>query len=134
MANLKTSYEAVSYTWGDALRTCKICCGGNDVRVTANLKQLLRYVRRPTERRRLWIDTIYIDQSNTNKRNHQVNIIGSIYNKATNVLIWVGDSNRDTKKVVSWFRDWAGASAIPQTLSMSELELVTKFYKKALVP
>lgn len=38
----------------------------------------------------LWIDATCIDQSCAAERNHQVGIMGSIYSKATKVIVWLG--------------------------------------------
>jgi hypothetical protein len=41
----------------------------------------------------LWIDALCIDQENVIERNHQVQQMGEIFSRASNVLAWLG-SNR----------------------------------------
>jgi hypothetical protein len=38
----------------------------------------------------LWVDQICIDQSNTDERNHQVNLMSKIYRLATRTMVWLG--------------------------------------------
>ena len=88
------AYNALSYVWGDKNDTCKIHVEGEDVRVTKNLFAALRRIRahRDTQRATLWADAICIDQSNVQKRNVQVALMGQIYTLCQSVLIWLGEA------------------------------------------
>jgi hypothetical protein len=44
----------------------------------------------------LWIDAICINQANTAERNHQVNLMRSVYAQASIVLVWLGEVDPQT--------------------------------------
>lgn len=74
-----SSYEALSYVWGDAraIRTLEI--SGYDIRITQTLYIALESLRSPTVKRTLWVDQMCIDQSNDEEKSHQVSLIRRIY-------------------------------------------------------
>ncbi|TVY80845.1 Heterokaryon incompatibility protein 6 OR allele [Lachnellula suecica] len=92
-------YEALSYTWGgedgDNTRSCSIDCDGRYIRITKNCEAALRQLRSQDKSVSLWIDAICIDQENLNERGHQVGLMRDIYSKASQVLIWLGESSED---------------------------------------
>ncbi len=59
--DLDTDYEAISYTWGDSVKTNKISFGGVDLAITSNLAAALWVLRRKESDRCLWIDAICIN-------------------------------------------------------------------------
>ena len=92
------SYEAVSYVWGNPTITSEIVCNGQPLTVTANLAKLLDRMRLASQPRMLWADAICIDQSNLDERAAQVGIMGSIYEHADRVLVWLGeDPNNEAR-------------------------------------
>ena len=93
-------YEAVSYVWG-GLPTKTILVDGTPVSITANLKRALKAFRsRPrfstdghvpgNGRRRLWLDSVCINQDDTLERSSQVELMGRIFGGASRVLAWLG--------------------------------------------
>lgn len=89
-------YEALSYTWGTYSDNEPIHCDGETLRVTPNFEAALRQLRLPDKGRLLWIDAICIDQKCIEERNQQVRIMGSIYQNARCVLIWLGEWTTDS--------------------------------------
>ncbi|MCJ1247936.1 hypothetical protein MMC30_005151 [Trapelia coarctata] len=102
-----SSYEALSYVWGDQTRTSPLICNGREIRVTTNLYDALRRLRDPHQNRRLWADAICIDQSNVKERGQQVQMMGSIYETATEVLVWLGHDDGGARKAFDLARDIA---------------------------
>ena len=96
--NLK--FTALSYVWGNPDITESITVNGKQMNVTTNLASALRHIRATGIREILdsiWIDAICINQQNILERNHQVQIMGSIYRAATLVLSWLGpDADNST--------------------------------------
>jgi hypothetical protein len=86
----KISYEALSYTWGDADVQGKIRLNGRIQLVTRNLARALADIRSRDASRILWVDALCIDQGNVWERNHQVKQMGRIYENAKRVLVWLG--------------------------------------------
>lgn len=87
-------YEALSYVWGARSGSCPIMCHGKSLLVTENCLAALIRLRQPSVTRKLWIDTICIDQSedetSIQERNIQVAKMGQIYAEAECVVVWLG--------------------------------------------
>ena len=83
-------YEAISYAWGDVNDTTLSFCHDLPLFITRSLKDGLVAMRFKDRSRLLWADAICIDQSNYAERGHQVSQMRLIYEKATNVLVWLG--------------------------------------------
>lgn len=60
-----------------------------DFAVRSNLWQFLEAARTQLGHQILWIDALCINQSLTSERNHQVQQMGHIYNKALGVIVWL---------------------------------------------
>jgi hypothetical protein len=83
-------YQALSYTWGEPDPTHSIDVNGNPFEVRENLFFALLEIRRPEKDITLWVDAICINQANHKERGHQVKQMGSIYETAEEVLVWLG--------------------------------------------
>ena len=99
-------YRALSYAWGD-METKPIYLNDQKVLVRKNLWQALWYIRpinsgvpnsnigenvTAENTTWIWIDALCIDQQNNSERNHQVRVMGKIYEMAVEVLVWLGCS------------------------------------------
>lgn len=85
------SYKALSYVWGDPTHTELITVSEYEWTVTLSLAGGLRRLRHPENLVRAWADAICIDQTNNIEKAYQVNMMGSIYDRATEVLVWLGE-------------------------------------------
>lgn len=89
-------YSALSYCWGDQFAsdpetiTIDECPG---FCVSGHLADALFRLRCSTEIRRVWIDAICINQHNVCERNHQVQLMRSVYSHAAKVVVWLGEIN-----------------------------------------
>ena len=106
----KDGYEAVSYTWGapDFSKVLE-CKGGSYFAITPNVDMLLRYLRKPFEARRLWIDALSINQKDECEKSYQVSIMGDIYSQADKVHVWLGEEEKDDSELFNFFHaigDW----------------------------
>lgn len=93
-------YQALSYTWGAPEPQYQIRLNDNQpFAIRQNLYAFLNvFVRKPAiQSQYIWIDQICIDQTSLDEKNHQVPLIGDIYSKAKNVLIWLGHHNEGEK-------------------------------------
>ncbi|KAK4505368.1 hypothetical protein PRZ48_003331 [Zasmidium cellare] len=97
--NANTSYEALSYTWGDAHLCRNIIVNGQQFAVTTNLEQALRALRRCDRRRTIWVDAVCIDQSDLLEKSVYVRGMGYIYRLAKQVIIWLGPEGSHTSQV-----------------------------------
>ncbi len=82
-------YEALSYCWGPATPSRTVRCCGASLDVRENLYQALEYLRiRGTGF--LWVDSLCINQEDALEKSEQVRLMHSIFNRAKNVLSWLG--------------------------------------------
>ena len=89
------SYEALSYVWGDPSITTAVEIDQGDgpsisIQVTTNLESALRHLRRKDDVRALWVDALCINQADAEEKASQLRYIGTIYNQAAQVCIWLG--------------------------------------------
>src|SRR6266480_5869272 len=85
-------YEALSYVWGIQMHNDRVLVQGEPIKVTENLYIALQNMRFTDQERVLWIDALCIDQFNTEERAFQVSLMSSIYKRARNVVIWLGET------------------------------------------
>lgn len=97
--DLKTAekrYEAVSYCWGepDFCDTLRIEDESTNLRITPNVNILLRYLRSQSsyaQPRRLWIDSVSLNQDDEWEKSEQVQRMDKIYGDAKEVHVWLGE-------------------------------------------
>jgi hypothetical protein len=112
-------YEALSYTWGSTnnRRKIKVHHGPREkirglfrlalqfrsprkkastLAVTRNLESALRHLRLPDKGRILWIDAICINQNDFAEQSAEVSRMGTIYGRASQVIVWLGSGSEDS--------------------------------------
>ncbi len=95
------AYSALSYTWGGSNKTHQIRLGSDEqLGITESLDTAMRYVRKRDISETLWIDQICINQADLAEKNGQISLMGSIYGKAEQVLVWLGPSSDDSDRVM----------------------------------
>jgi hypothetical protein len=93
-------YEALSYTWGDASKLKPIIIGAShEFYVTSNCYDALRRLRDHDGKRLIWIDAICINQEDDAERTQQIGIMGEIYGCASQVLVYLGEADQNSKRV-----------------------------------
>jgi hypothetical protein len=118
----KPVYDALSYCWGQEGNYDYIELNGHKVAVRRNLWCALEHFRyRALKTRRLWIDALCINQDDTVERSAQVPMMGSIYNLASKVLIWLGEATTDSDAAIRafghFYRIWRDDSKRDKFLS-----------------
>jgi hypothetical protein len=101
-------YEALSYEWGDPdSPRHSIMLDRQPFEIRRNLFLAMICLRRELVTEALWIDAICINQADHRERGHQVQMMGSIYQCAQTVRVWLGadipsfsDASRFVDKVV----------------------------------
>jgi Heterokaryon incompatibility protein (HET) len=111
-------YQALSYTWGppeDGMTEYKksekkpIVINGYPLPVFPNLMDALRHIRQawnftdPVQH--IWIDAICINQENMDERGQQVQFMSEIYQTASQVLVWLGRSNMESRIAFKFIRN-----------------------------
>jgi hypothetical protein len=94
----RQSYKALSYAWGDTKLTHQIVCNGQRLMITANLHSALTHLRKAGEHvLPLWTDSICIRQNHIAEKTQQVRDMKQTYEKAAQVIIWLGPSKEGTE-------------------------------------
>lgn len=126
-----TTYEALSYAWGEPEHARSIeICNTDDIdrtglffAITSNLHQALQRLQ-TQEPRRLWIDAICINQDDLKEKGHQVGRMGQIYRDAAQVIVWLGEDDAYPRTRALLMQD--GKNRWPLTLPEADIgELVT---------
>ncbi|KAI0865587.1 heterokaryon incompatibility protein-domain-containing protein [Xylaria cubensis] len=130
-----SSYEALSYVWGERFGTIPILCHGRKLLVTPNCYDALIHLRLPSEHRRLFVDAICIDQrldlqQSINERDHQIAIMGEVYERAHRVMIWLGKPHPSTPVLMSVARFIHRAKRIESATKIKLMSTSAKAYIK----
>lgn len=99
------TYEALSYTWGESPKHATLILQGNIFQIGANLDAALRRLRTTKSVRKLWVDAVCINQMNMEEKTEQIAMMGRIYGKAQQVLVWLGEADNDD--MIFGFLSWA---------------------------
>ncbi|KAF8860673.1 hypothetical protein BDZ45DRAFT_800611 [Acephala macrosclerotiorum] len=94
-------YTALSYDleypiWGSATDKRTILVNGKPLSITATLDSALRHIRDPKQEVQVWADGICINQHNVDDKNHQVRMMGLIYEIARHTVIYLGEATTET--------------------------------------
>jgi Heterokaryon incompatibility protein (HET) len=107
-------YNALSYTWADpstdpstnpstliTRRTEEVKVNSKHLKITTNLADFLRHLEKdPLERwTYFWIDAISIDQENVEERSLLVQRMKRVYERASQVIIWLGSDRLNVAKM-----------------------------------
>ncbi|UPK92568.1 hypothetical protein LCI18_003503 [Fusarium solani-melongenae] len=105
------TYEALSYVWGspDGGVAVSVAYSDNPRQLTLmvgrNLFVALQHLRRADEPRTMWIDAICINQEDIDERSSQVRNMGNVYTLASRVVVWLGETNKDSDFIISLLQD-----------------------------
>jgi Heterokaryon incompatibility protein (HET) len=97
-------YRALSYAWGSQHPRTQLYINEQPASVSQGLGTFLERARHldwlltPGY---IWIDQVCIDQSKIEERNNQVSFMGEIYQKATEVLVWLGPAAEGSTQAIT---------------------------------
>ena len=89
--NEAPKYQALSYEWGPKHPINVIEIMNRSVAIRLNLWRFLSSLKHHGYHGYLWCDALCIDQKSDHERNHQVQLMNQIYQKAKCVLVWLGE-------------------------------------------
>lgn len=95
-------YAALSYVWGDDSGKVEIFINEKRALVTRNLFKALKSLRQMNRDVLLWVDAICIDQSNNKEKGHQVGQMRLVYERAEEVIIWLGENDANIESLFEW--------------------------------
>lgn len=110
-------YEALSYTWGSKMHTEHIhvdhCC---QLSITENLSAALRDLRKTDQSRVLWVDALSINQDDNYEKSSQIQLMGKVYARAAQVLVWLGAYGLPDKHHAERLRSRGSKSSVEASL------------------
>ena len=98
-------YTAMSYAWDAETPSEPVYCEESVLLITSNCEKELEEFREHPESQIMWIDSICINQSSVEERSRQVNLMWTIYWRASRVWVWLGEADEKTLKVLQLFRE-----------------------------
>jgi len=89
-------YEAISYAWGDRSDVEEVTLNNRRFATTRTVGDILRRRSKliglwPGNMRFVWLDYICINQEDIDERNYQVTLMRQIYQRASRVMVCLGD-------------------------------------------
>jgi hypothetical protein len=117
-------YDAISHVWrpeGLPQKAVTIQIADGDhifpIDVLPNQEQALRQIRNDSHKVSLWIDALCINQQNEEERNDQIMRMPMIFGRASEVIVWLGDGDDDTKTAMKF---------IPQLVDLKDFDRLLK--------
>ncbi|KAH8732095.1 heterokaryon incompatibility protein-domain-containing protein [Phaeosphaeriaceae sp. PMI808] len=102
-----TSYEALSYVWGEPDTTATLAVGDHQLHISTNLHTIILHLRHHDRIRTVWIDAICINQQDSKEKSLQVAIMGQIFEKADTVLCWLGGASEHCVTATTYLQQLA---------------------------
>lgn len=93
-------YDAVSYVWGTAEASVNVPCNGKNLTVTPTVFEMLQYLN---PNRSYWLDSICINQQDSEEKAVQIPLMHRIYALAAFVVIWMGLPTPQSEKFMLGF-------------------------------
>ncbi|CAN9181300.1 unnamed protein product [Alternaria alternata] len=93
-------YDAISYVWGTAEASINVSCNGMDLAVTPTVFEMLQNLN-PS--RPCWVDSMCINQQDTEEKAIQIPLMHRIYSRAALVVIWMGMPTMQSEKFMAEF-------------------------------
>lgn len=98
-------YTAVSWMWGPQQDLVDLEIDGRVLPIRSNLRRIIQDLQDDRQARNLWIDAVCIDQESLKERNHQVQLMGRIYNNANYVVACLmAERSKDRKRLAKTAR------------------------------
>ena len=121
-------YEAISYTWGEPVFSASIECSPHErLPITENLSAALFNLRLADHIRIFWVDAICINQQDLVERSHQVTLLRETFERAENVIVWLGEDTGDANEAFKILR-----AIDPSSSELSIVDLIRTERGKAL--
>lgn len=105
-------YTALSYAWGNDVATTSLSIDGLSFTIRPNLHSALLALRYVSLQRTLWVDAICINQDDATEKEHQVGLMRKIYQRASNVTIWLSTYNDEIGEAFAFIRQLQGSNAV----------------------
>ena len=99
------TYKALSYVWGDINSKESLVLNGATCLITKNLDIALRHLQHEDSPEPLWVDSLCINQEDNDEKSEQVQRMKSIYESASEVIVWLGPSANNSDLVMDFLAE-----------------------------
>ncbi|RDW77156.1 hypothetical protein BP6252_05209 [Coleophoma cylindrospora] len=128
-------YEALSYVWGEPVKTCSISvhsCKSSmqTLPITSNLHKALLRLRYSTLERVIWVDAICINQEDKQEKQQQIRLMYKIYTHANCVIVWLGEEADDSDQALEELRMTGSKKAVDFAHEEIVQETVAKLLRR----
>lgn len=107
--NDELRFRAISYAWGSDKLTHRIICNDMIMAVTESVADMFSSpaisalcVDMP-----IWVDAVCINQCDDHEKAVQVRMMGSLYNCAEEVIVWLGAASDDSDRAMKQLNAWS---------------------------
>ncbi|KAG9498359.1 hypothetical protein J7337_009164 [Fusarium musae] len=98
-------YTAISYCWDNSADIARIeFHNGDSLPLSQTLLDLFISLMKKSSKFTVWIDAICINQQDTVEKEFQVPLMGKIYSRSAEVLVWLGKSDDVTKNAFRFMK------------------------------
>ncbi|MBV35439.1 MAG: hypothetical protein CMP47_08270 [Rickettsiales bacterium] len=111
-SDTSSGYSALSYVWDRPGGRHHILLNGRTFRVEKNLWDFLDVARRHLTNTTIWVDAICIAQDDLHEKNHQVQMMSTIYSQAKKAFIWLGSEWSFAGQALKLINTNAGSSDV----------------------
>lgn len=94
--------ETLSYVWGSYISKEEIQVNSRAMDVTSNLFEALSGLRHVDQPRRIWVDALCINQSNSREKSGQVRLMRRIYSTTRKAVIWLSARDPSPSEAARW--------------------------------
>tara|TARA_R110002060_G_scaffold46485_3_gene57652 strand:+ start:599 stop:1645 length:1047 start_codon:yes stop_codon:yes gene_type:complete len=105
----ETSYQALSYEWGNENKDDDphIIVNGCRVQIRKNLHDALEQIWKTSKdgTMGLWIDALCINQADAAETSQQIGFMGEIFKNAHCVFAWLGSERENSNFAMDWMAD-----------------------------
>jgi hypothetical protein len=126
--NCSHEYTAISYCWGNKSPVNRLrFSDGQSISLTPGLSSPFDSLRKNQRSFTLWVDAICINQNDVAEKSSQVPLMGMVYSCAKQVLLWLGEGNRDTQKAFRFMKAMSPSRSHNRNLEKDSSGLETLF-------
>ena len=116
-------FRAISYAWGSDELTHRIKCNDLIMNVTESVADMFSStsisalcVDLP-----IWVDAVCINQRDESEKAVQVRMMGSLYSRAEEVVVWLGAASDDSDYAMKQLNDWSSNETFLTADSLTKL-------------
>lgn len=115
-----TTFNALSYVWGDCSETIDITLNGQSFPVGPSLHSALKQLQENGFRSWIWIDSICIQQTDLEEKGWHVQEMRTVYSRAECVYMWLGPGSDATDKTIEFMTEIG-----PTLVELNAMEILT---------